>query len=92
MSENPISEGGVWGHLDTGQTVVQTEVINGTHVAHGTQPSSRPANVYNDSSAYLKGLHFNPLFFLAAKLTYLTVLPYAVGFILKFRENLSPFE
>jgi hypothetical protein len=52
LTENPISEGGIWHHLDPTLTVVQTEVINGVHVAHGTQTGS---GGYDDSNAYLSG-------------------------------------
>jgi hypothetical protein len=52
LTENPISEGGVWKHLDPTLTVVRSEVISGVHVAHGTQTGS---GNYDDSSAYLQG-------------------------------------
>jgi hypothetical protein len=52
LTENPISEGGAWHHLDPTLTVVRTEVIGGVHVAHGTQTGS---GNFDDSSAYLSG-------------------------------------
>ena len=51
LSENPISEGGAWHHLSPYETVVKTEVINGVHVAHGTQVGG----AYDNSNAYLSG-------------------------------------
>lgn len=53
-SENPISEGGAWHHLDSTLTGVQTEQIGGVHVAHGTQAGG-PSAPYDDSNAYLAG-------------------------------------
>jgi hypothetical protein len=56
LVENPISEGGVWHHLDPTLTVVSTEVLDGVHVAHGTQAG---AGGYDDSNAYLSGFPEN---------------------------------
>jgi hypothetical protein len=52
LTENPISEGGRWRHLDPTLTVVRTETIGGVHVAHGTQTGS---GNFDDSNAYLSG-------------------------------------
>ena len=52
LTENPLSEGGAWHHLDPTLKVVRTEVLNGVHVAHGTQTGS---GGYDDSNAYLSG-------------------------------------
>jgi hypothetical protein len=54
-TEDPISEAGAWHHLSTYETVVKTEMINGAHVAHGTQVGG----AYDDSSAYLSGFTAN---------------------------------
>jgi hypothetical protein len=56
LVEKPISEGGVWHHLDPTLTVVSTEVLGGVHVAHGTQTGS---GGYDDSNAYLSGFPEN---------------------------------
>jgi hypothetical protein len=56
LMENPISEGGIWHHLDPTLTVVGTEVLGGVHVAHGTQTGS---GGYDDSNAYLSGFAEN---------------------------------
>jgi hypothetical protein len=52
MTENPISEGGAWHHLDSTLTVVRTELLGGVHVAHGTQNGS---GGFDDSNTYLQG-------------------------------------
>ena len=52
LTENPLSEGGVWHHLDPTLKFVRTDVLNGVHVAHGTQTGS---GGYDDSNAYLSG-------------------------------------
>jgi fibronectin type 3 domain-containing protein len=49
-TENPLSEGGVWHHLDPFQTPVQK--VNG--IAFGTQAGG-PNGPYDDSSAYVTG-------------------------------------
>jgi hypothetical protein len=54
-TEDPISEAGAWHHLSAYETVVKTEMINGAHVAHGTQVGG----AYDDSSAYLSGFTAN---------------------------------
>src|SRR5262245_29883154 len=56
LTENPLSEGGKWRHLDPTLTVVRTETIAGVHVAHGTQTGS---GGYDDSNAYLTGFSAN---------------------------------
>ena len=55
LTENPISEGGAWHHLDPTLTKARTEVLNGVHVAHGTQTGG----AFDDSSAYLSGFSQN---------------------------------
>lgn len=56
LIENPLSEGGLWRHLDPTLTVVRTDVLGGVHVAHGTQTGS---GGYDDSNAYLQGFSLN---------------------------------
>lgn len=53
-SENPLREGGEWRHLDPTLTEVQTELLGGVHVAHGTQAGG-PFGPYDDSNGYLRG-------------------------------------
>lgn len=50
-TENPVSEGGAWLHHSPDETVVQTELIGGVHVAHGTQAGGG----FDDSNAYITG-------------------------------------
>jgi hypothetical protein len=58
LSEKPISEGGLWLHLSPYETVVQTEMVNGIHLAHGTQNGGE-YGPYDDSNAYLTGFTQN---------------------------------
>jgi hypothetical protein len=55
LTENPISENGIWTNTaDSSLTKVKTEVVLGTHIAHGTM-GGHAVPPYNDSSATLTG-------------------------------------
>jgi hypothetical protein len=55
LTENPISEGSAWTSIAPELTRVQTELIGGIHVAHGTQQDSDTHAPYDDSVATLTG-------------------------------------